>query len=55
MASTKILGSVEWINTERQFATQLTLQEREEVAFPAIHHLEWLNEHLHEVLHSRRA
>jgi len=49
-----MLGSAQWTQNERKVATNLTVEEREEVAFPATHHVEWLNEHVHEIFRRER-
>lgn len=35
-----------WVLNERQIINQFYQQEREELAYPAIAHYEWLNEHI---------
>ena len=43
------VGTVSWIAAEKENALQLVQAEKEEVAFPAQHQLEWLNEHMAEI------
>ncbi|KAL4923573.1 uncharacterized protein BDV17DRAFT_276566 [Aspergillus undulatus] len=46
----KPVGSAAWISTEKENITQLVDQEMEEIEFPVQFEMEWLNEHMAEVL-----
>ncbi|KAL4863639.1 hypothetical protein BDV12DRAFT_177259 [Aspergillus spectabilis] len=46
----KPVGSAAWISTEKENCTQLVDQEMEEIEFPVRYEMEWLNEHMAEVL-----
>jgi len=47
------VGSAAWVRDERQQAESFVRQEAEEFAFSARNELEWLNEHVAEVLAQR--
>lgn len=52
MASSKTqqpVGSTGWIAAEKENIQQLVDQELEEIAYPAQHEMEWLNEHMTEI------
>ncbi|EXJ80621.1 hypothetical protein A1O3_06905 [Capronia epimyces CBS 606.96] len=52
-AKATAIGSATWISAEKENALQLLQNEKEEVAFPAQHQLEWLNEHMAEIFSKR--
>lgn len=43
------VGSVPWINAEKENVMRLLEQEEEELLYPAQHEMEWLNEHMAEI------
>ena len=43
------LGSMPWIQAEKENVVQLLEQEKEELVYPAQHEVEWLNEHMAEI------
>lgn len=43
------VGSLQWIQTEREQVAQFVDQEVEEFGFSARNELEWLNEHMSEI------
>ncbi|KAK5940171.1 hypothetical protein PMZ80_007590 [Knufia obscura] len=53
MAATKArVASHDWVLAERQCAHDISLQEYAELGFPAIHHLQWLDEHISELFNA---
>ena len=47
------VGSIAWIHGEKQLADSYVAQEKEEFAFSARNEMEWLNEHMAEVMARR--
>lgn len=45
----KAVGSAAWIAAEKENVINLVEQEMEEVQFPVMHELDWLNEHMAEI------
>ena len=43
------VGSTAWVAAEKENVLQLLQQEKEELAYPAQHEMEWLNEHMAEI------
>jgi hypothetical protein len=43
------VGSAPWVKAEKENATKLLEQEKEELIYPAQHEMEWLNEHMAEI------
>ena len=43
------VGSMPWIQAEKENVMQLLDQEKEELVYPAQHEMEWLNEHMGEI------
>ncbi|CAG8161965.1 unnamed protein product [Penicillium nalgiovense] len=51
----KPVGSAPWIATEKENMAELVEQEIEEVEYPVRHELDWLNEHMTEILSKGQA
>ena len=49
-AKSAAVGSAQWVAAEKENVMQLLQQEKEELVFPAQHEIEWLNEHMAEIL-----
>ena len=43
------VGTMAWVNAEKENIQQLLQQEKEELIYPAQHEMEWLNEHMAEI------
>ena len=43
------VGSAQWVEDERENATQLVAQEAEEFSYSVRNELEWLNEHMADI------
>ena len=53
MASTKAyIANDSWVLNERENAIQFFNQEREDLIFPALNQIQWLQEHMSELLES---
>lgn len=49
-----VVGSVNWINAEKENVMQMVNQEKEELIYPAQHEMDWLNEHMAEIFSKSR-
>jgi len=45
----KAVGSAAWVAAEKENVLDLLREEKEELIFPALHELEWLNEHMNDI------
>ena len=43
------IGSTAWITAEKENISQLLVEEKEELMYPAKHAMDWLNEHMAEI------
>lgn len=50
----KPVGSAAWISTEKENVSQLVDQEMEEAEYPVSHEMDWLNEHMAEIINNNQ-